>query len=118
MSEKINSPTDMAEALKALRDALKRAEELGIEVPGGIERQEPPEWNRGAHNVASGGRHEVATERGFRKADVDGETVVYTHPRHGALFMYGDGEWEHLSPGGISAKGSGAEELKKHLASL
>jgi hypothetical protein len=117
VAKKEESASNLADALKALRDALKRAEELGLEVPGGIERQEGPEWNRGAHDLASGGRHDVAAAHGFSKEDVDGETVVYTHPKHGTLFMYGDGEWEHLSPQGASTKGSGADDLKRHLSS-
>ena len=118
MVEKENRASDLAEALKALRDAMRRAEELGVEGLDELKRLDAPGWNRGAHDVASGGRHEVALEFGFVKGDVDGETILYGHPQHGTLFMYGDGEWEHLGPGRTSSRGSGAEDLKRHLMSL
>ena len=118
MAEKENRAADLAEALRALQDAMKRAEELGVEGLDELKRLEVPGWNRGAHDVASAGRHEVAVEFGFSKGDVDGETILYSHPQHGTLFMYGDGDWEHLAPDRTSLKGLGAEELKRHLMSL
>jgi hypothetical protein len=118
VTEKDQRAADLAEALRALQDALKRAEELGVDGLDELRRQEAPGWNRSAHDVASGGRHEVALEFGFAKGDVDGETILYAHPRHGTLFMYGDGEWDLVSPSGMSKKGSGAEALKRHLMSL
>ena len=118
MAEKENQAADLAEALRALQDAMKRAEELGVEGLDELKRLEAPGWNRVAHDVASGRRHEVALEYGFAKGDVDGETILYVHPQHGTLFMYGDGDWELLSPSGTSTKGSDAEDLKRHLTSL
>ncbi len=118
MAEKENRAADLAEALRALQDAMKRAEELGVEGLDELKRLEAPGWNREAHDIASGGRHEVAVEFGFAKGDIDGETILYSHPQYGALFMYGDGEWEHLAPDRTSLEGLGAEELKRHLMSL
>ena len=118
MAEKENRATDLAEALKTLQEALRRAEELGVEGLDEFKRLHAPGWNQGAHDRASGGRDEVAVEFGFAKGDVDGETILYSHPQLGTLFMYGDGEWELSSPHGASTKGSGAEDLKRHLISL
>jgi hypothetical protein len=118
LAKKENQAADLAEALKALQEALKRAEELGVEGLDEFKRLNTPGWDQGAHDVASGGRHEVAVEFGFAKGDVDGETILYSHPEIGTLFMYGDGEWELSSPNGASSKGSGAEDLERHLMSL
>ncbi len=109
MAEKGNQATDLAGALRALQDALRRAEELG--VTGHLAQGRDGR----AHDVASGGRHEVALEFGFARGDIDGETILYAHPFLGTLFMYGDGEWEHQKAGETLSRGSGAEALKRHL---
>jgi hypothetical protein len=118
VAEKENRAADLAEALKTLQEALKRAEELGVEGLEEFKRLDAPGWDQGAHDRASGGRHEVAVEFGFAKGDVDGETILYSHPQLGTLFMYGDGEWELASPRGAGSRGSSAEDLKRYLISL
>ncbi|MBZ5515658.1 MAG: 1-acyl-sn-glycerol-3-phosphate acyltransferase [Acidobacteriia bacterium] len=76
----------------------------------------PAEVMAGLHGIASGGRHEVALRHGFRRSDVDGETVLYEHPRLGCLHTFGDGSWRFVAPDGAEAFGTGSRELGDHLA--
>lgn len=73
---------------------------------------------RALHGRASGGRHEVAVQHGFVRADVDGEIVLYEHPQKGTLHTFGDGSWKHVTRGGREASGTGAEELGEYLVQL
>jgi 1-acyl-sn-glycerol-3-phosphate acyltransferase len=73
---------------------------------------------RPLHGRASGGRHEVAIQHGFVRADVDGEIVLYEHPKKGTLHTFGDGSWKHITAEGREVSGAGAEGLGEYLAQL
>ena len=71
--------------------------------------------SRTLHGRASGGRHEVAVQHGFVRADVDGEFVLYEHPEKGTLHTFGDGSWKHIAPDHAETSGQSAEDLARHL---
>jgi hypothetical protein len=68
------------------------------------------------HGKASGGRHEVALRHGFARADVDGQIVLYEHPKLGALHTFGDGSWKLVARDGAETSGAGSGELEEQLA--